>query len=78
MVLINKRIMHFRRRAFARNVDFSFIVSGSEKTFTFHAVPGKLSCPEFLVISDNVKPKMAEIAVHCCLLSFFDKAVKTN
>ena len=24
-----------RRRAFARNVDFSFIVSGSEKTFTF-------------------------------------------
>ena len=24
-----------RRRAFARNVDFSFIVSGSERTFTF-------------------------------------------
>ena len=26
-----------RRRAFARNVDFSFIVSGSERTFTFRA-----------------------------------------
>ena len=25
-----------RRRAFARNVEFSFIVSGSERTFTFH------------------------------------------
>ena len=24
-----------RRRAFARNVDFSFIVSGSERIFTF-------------------------------------------
>ena len=24
-----------RQRAFARNVDFSFIVSGSERTFTF-------------------------------------------
>ena len=24
-----------RRRAFARNVDFCFIVSGSERTFTF-------------------------------------------
>ena len=24
-----------RRKAFARNVDFSFIVSGSESTFTF-------------------------------------------
>ena len=24
-----------RRKAFARNVDFSFIVSGSERTFTF-------------------------------------------
>ena len=25
--------LHSRRRAFARNVDFSFIVSGSERTF---------------------------------------------
>ena len=32
-----------RRRAFARNVDFSFIVSGSERVFTFHrAVAGAL------------------------------------
>ena len=26
---------NFRRKAFARNVDFSFIVSGSKRTFTF-------------------------------------------
>ena len=28
-------VKNFRRRAFARNVDFSFIISGSERTFTF-------------------------------------------
>ena len=28
-------VVHSRRRAFARNVDFCFIVSGSERTFTF-------------------------------------------
>ena len=28
-------IVTVTRRAFARNVDFSFIVSGSERTFTF-------------------------------------------
>ena len=27
-----------RRRAFARNVDFSFIVSGRERTFTFRVL----------------------------------------
>ena len=29
------RAKALRRKAFARNVDFSFIVSGSERTFTF-------------------------------------------
>ena len=32
-----------RRRAFARNVDFSFIVSGSERTFTFRVSTGNVS-----------------------------------
>ena len=30
-----RKVKALRRRAFARNVDFSFIVSGSESTFTF-------------------------------------------
>ena len=34
-VLSLPETINSRRRAFARNVDFSFIVSGSERTFTF-------------------------------------------
>ena len=33
---LRSRRPNSRRRAFARNVDFSFIVSGNERTFTFH------------------------------------------
>ena len=37
-----------RRRAFARNIDFSFIVSGSERTFTFR-------------VSLNTRPTLATL-----------------
>ena len=37
-----------RRRAFARSVDFSFIVSGSERTFTF-------------LVSLNTLPRLATL-----------------
>ena len=32
---VSELVTNSRQKAFARNVDFSFIVSGSEKTFTF-------------------------------------------
>ena len=44
-----------RRRAFARNVDFSFIVSGSERTFTFRVSLNTLPTLATLVRNTNKK-----------------------
>ena len=45
-----------RRRAFARNVDFSFIVSGSERTFTFRVSLNTLPTLATLVRDFNMLP----------------------
>ena len=45
-----------RRRAFARNVDFSFIVSGSERTFTFRVSLNTLPTLATLVREDRRQP----------------------
>ena len=39
-----------RRRAFARNVDFSFIVLGSERTFTFRVSNNCMSALSWLIM----------------------------
>ena len=57
MVFPDPSTTNSRRRAFARNVDFSFIVSGSERTFTFR-------------VSLNTLPTLAtlvqDIVIHTC------------
>ena len=45
----SSRVSNSRRRAFARNVDFSFVVSGNERTFTFRVSLNTLPTLETLV-----------------------------
>ena len=44
-----------RRRAFARNVDFSFIISGSERTFTFRVSLNTL--PTLATLVRDIAPR---------------------
>ena len=39
-----------RRKAFARSVDFSFIISGSERTYIFRVLLNVLPTPAILVL----------------------------
>ena len=48
-----------RRRTFARNVDFSFIVSGSERTFTFRVSLNTLPTLATLVRDISIKIRLS-------------------
>ena len=60
-----------RRRAFARNVDFSFIVSGSERTFTFRltkSVCGGVSDPTHI---PTLLPPIYTMVLNCSVCNIY-------